>query len=618
MRKLYTLLLAVITLICVFNVPFAGAVSDNVVISQVQLGNSAASNEFVELYNNSSSEVEITDWCLYYASATSTKNGSKMSCFTVENNNLHLFLPGNSSAFLISNELSVAQPDLGSDLKFSATLSGAAGHVRLINGDGIEKDKLGWGSAAVSSEGDSPAAVPSSGSILSRKIFSTGKLQDTDLNSEDFELVLPQSDHTWGSIYEVQDICSNLDGIQYDLPEGYMLELGGTCSLPPVDICQNLDGLQTILPVGYLLDENGDCRVDVCLNLSGLQLVLPDGMELDDMGNCVPHDMCLNLTGPQSVIPDGYSKSGSDCVLNLLPLKLSELLPNAIGTDDGNEYIEIYNPNTSAVNLMNYVLYIGSNLEHFYSFPTGLAIGPGEYTAFYSDDIKFTLVNTTSRVTLRSLDNMFVDEAPYYSDPKDGMAWALIDDVWQYTNKPTPGGQNKSSYVEEVVVVASTLQPCAPNQYRNPETNRCKLIPTVSSNLVPCKVGQYRSEETNRCRNIASDVSNLVPCAEGQERNPATNRCRSVSAVLAASNLVPCKEGQERNPETNRCRNIASSDIPVAEFAVEQTSARPDNSIVWWSLAGVAVLAITYGVWEWRQEIGQLVKKVVSVLNRQK
>jgi hypothetical protein len=81
--------------------------------------------------------------------------------------------------------------------------------------------------------------------------------------------------------------------------------------------------------------------------------------------------------------------------------------------------------------------------------------------------------------------------------------------------------------------------------------------------------------------------------------------------------LAPCKEGQERNPETNRCRNVIG-DMPTASFAVEQTNARPDNSIVWWSLAGVGGLAIIYATWEWRQEIIQLVKKVANVLNKSK
>jgi hypothetical protein len=589
MRKLYVLALFVSILVASLSiVQSSHAISPNIVISQIQLGNAtSASNEFIEVYNNSATDVEITNWCLYYASATSIQNGSKLACFLVENSNIHLYLPAYSFAFAISNQLATATPTLGSDLKFSATLSGTAGHVRLIDSGGAEIDKVGWGTTAVSAEGASPAAVPSVGKVLNRKTIATNILQDTDVNGNDFEVVSPRTTYLYGSLYEVQDLCSNIIGIQMVLPDGYSVDTAGVCSSPPVDVCTNLDGLQTIMPSGYALDANGNCQIDVCQNLDGLQLILPDGMESDASGGCVMHDECSNLSDIQADIPDGYKReAGNNCMLNLLPLKITEMLPNAIGSDEGNEFIELYNPNDSDVNLSNYVFYVGANDTKFYSFPAGSQIGAGQYMAFSNDDIKFTLVNTTSSVRLSSADGTLIDETPVYDNPKDGMAWAVIDGVWQYTNQPTPGSVNLSSLV----------------------------VVTASSTLAPCKDGQYRSEETNRCRSIASDVADLVPCAEGEERNPDTNRCRSVTAVLGTSDLAPCKDGQERNPDTNRCRNVVSA-IPSAGYAPEQTSQSSNNYIVWWSLAGVGLAAISYGVWEWRQEIMRLGQKLGSFIH---
>jgi hypothetical protein len=49
------------------------AASDGIVISEVSMGSEdSASNEFVELYNNSSSAIDISSWSLYYRSATGT------------------------------------------------------------------------------------------------------------------------------------------------------------------------------------------------------------------------------------------------------------------------------------------------------------------------------------------------------------------------------------------------------------------------------------------------------------------------------------------------------------------------------------------------------------------
>ena len=212
---------------------------------------------------------------------------------------------------------------------------------------------------------------------------------------------------------------------------------------------------------------------------------------------------------------------------------------------------------------------------------------------------------------MSSVDGTLIDETPVYINPNEGMAWALINDVWQYTNQPTPGTVNVVALVEisSDLTITSNLVPCAANQYRSPDTNRCRLIATSSSILTPCKDGQYRSEETNRCRSIASDSTFLTPCDEGQERNPATNRCRSISAVLGTSDLAPCKAGQERNPATNRCRNVASA-IPTAKYKPEQTNESTNNYIIWWSLAAVLSVAIIYGIWEWRHEIKSLFRKI--------
>ncbi|MEI7917773.1 MAG: lamin tail domain-containing protein [Candidatus Saccharibacteria bacterium] len=644
MHKLYVIAIIIFSvIISLFIGQISNAISPNIVISQVQLGNAAsASNEFIQIYNNSSDSVEITNWCLYYASASSTQNGSKLTCFTVENDSLHIYLPGHGSLFAISNQYAISVPSLGSDFKFSATLSGTAGHVRLVDNLGAEVDKVGWGATAASAEGNSPVALPTTGKIMSRKIVNTNQRQDTDVNGTDFEAISPDANYAFGLIYEVQDLCINivgiqalipdnyqadaagicslipidicikLDGIQVVVPDGYTVDDVGNCTQIPVDVCLNLDGMQLVVPSGYGLDENSNCQPDVCQNIDGLQLVVPENMEVSD-GNCAWHDECLNLPDIQADLPNGYKHDAdNNCVLYLLPLKITELLPNATGSDNGNEFIEIYNSNDADVELTNYVIYVGTINPKMYSFPIGLHISPHQYLAFYNTDIEFTLVNTTSQVRLSSIDGVLIDETPAYDSPGDGMAWALIDGVWQYTNQPTPNDVNLPLLVEITPEVATetSLLPCPSGQYRNPDTNRCRLIVTTASTLAPCADGQYRSETTNRCRSIASDVVALVPCAEGQERNPDTNRCRSVTtAVLGTSDLTPCKEGQERNPDTNRCRNVVSA-IPDANYAPVQTTEPTNNYVVWWSLAGVGAVAIVYGLWEWRHEIVGLFHKI--------
>lgn len=611
MRKRFVIaMLAIFLTVCGLNVQAASAISPNLVISQIQLGDAvSASDEFIEIYNNSSTDTDITDWCLYYASASSTQVGNKLGCFVSSGDSFHLYLPSHAYAFAISTASRVNQPNIGSDITFSAGLSGTAGHVRIIDSQALEIDKIGWGLIATSPE-TMFAPVPTLGSVLQRKLVSTDQsLQDTDNNSTDFKIDSPKQSYSYGVIYEVKDLCKNISGVQATIPEGHIVDTGDNCALPPADVCTNIDGLQTTTLEGYEMDDDGLCQPDLCHNIVGLQVGIPNGQTQDNEGNCF-EDYCLNLDDIQSNIPDGYYvNSDGDCLLDLRPLRLNELLPNPEGSDKDNEFIEMYNPYNVAVSLAGYQLKIGIDSPKVYSFPDGAMVEAGDYITFSNLDIGYTLINSGGVVSLISEDNQIIDTIPTYVDAIDGMSWALLDGVWQYTNRPTPGSQNMPSTIQPVIettIVASNLKPCAPNQYRSLDTNRCRMVITTDSTMAPCKDGQYRSEITNRCRSIASDANTPSPCASNQERNPDTNRCH----LIASSNISPvdCKSGQERNPTTNRCRNVASTSIPTAGFSVEPIADSPTISIGWWIAGGIIIVAIGYGIWEWREEVVSFVR----------
>lgn len=619
MRKRYVLSwLASILAATLFVAQPSRASDPNIVISQIQLGNVASAyNEFIEIYNNSPADIEITNWCLYYVSATTAQTANELACFLPGNDSIHLFLPSHSFAYAISNQLALSTPNLGSDLKFTEALSGTTGYVRLLDVAGSDIDKVGWGAAAVSAEGASPVSAPPAGKVLQRKTSDSATFQDTNVNSADFESAMPRAVYVYGSISEMQDMCRNLAGIQESVPIDYTVDQTGNCLPSPVDICPNLDNLQLVLPPGYELDEAGSCLPDVCTNLAGLQRALPEGKQLDQSGACVDYDECANLSGIQAVLPGGYKLMADGmCMLDLLPVNITELLANPYGSDTGQEFIELYNPNDIAIDLGLYALAVGAVTPKLYSFPVGSRIEALSYLVFFNSDIPYTLVNTSSRVAVMTVDGVVVDAPPAYADAKDDMAWALIDGTWQYTNQPTPGNGNVPSFVEsdETAATTSNLASCASNQYRSPETNRCRLLAVASSVLAPCKDGQYRSEATNRCRSIAGDAGALVLCSDDQERNPETNRCR----LIATADTAPtaCKQGQERNPATNRCRTSVA--ISAAAYPVEPVDVRTGGYIGWLAVGSVGVLAVGYGVWEWRSEIAQATQKLRSFFHHKK
>lgn len=263
-------------------------------------------------------------------------------------------------------------------------------------------------------------------------------------------------------------------------------------------------------------------------------------------------------------------------------LYISELLPNPKGSDTGNEFIELYNADLDTpVMLDGYSLRVGSSLDKEYQFPEGTVLQPGEYRAFYNDAVKFTLVNSASAVQL-VYDGEAVGDIVQYESTEEGRSWSLVGGEW-VLGVPTPGAANEEYVGSPVTAVAtqeeSGLKPCAENQYRSPETNRCRKLETASASLTPCGPGQERNPETNRCRNIATTDSTPKPCAEGQERNPETNRCRKIVQMTTADHAV---------------------------LAATEEKSSGLQWYAWAAMGGIVLAIIGYAVWEWRAELGQL------------
>lgn len=404
----------------------------------------------------------------------------------------------------------------------------------------------------------------------------------TTLNFYDFSYLYLPINQSSGNIVGGSDTITLVDGydIKIDSHNWQTSLVGGMVLERQVS---------SLLPLTYQdTDQVSDWHITS-------PLFIPDnGIEIRD----ADPDACPNIEGYQAVVPEGLEIGGSgNCREKLYSLRLWEIMPNASGSDMGKEFIEIYNPNNLDIDLSRYQLLIGQTLEKIYPFPAGSHISAHSYLSFTNAEVGFSLLNTSSRVQLQGEGDV-VDESPAYLDPDEDTSWGIVDGMWQYTNHPTPGSDNLSlgdlggeESPESENETTSSLKPCNENQYRSPETNRCRNLETATTKTqTPCKDGQYRSEETNRCRNIA----------------------------IASDEPAPCKEGQERNPETNRCRTIKV--VSQADYGVlgATTSKEANNWYIWLAIGGIILLALGYSVWEWRFEIGKLFHKLAGFVRIRK
>lgn len=114
------------------------------------------------------------------------------------------------------------------------------------------------------------------------------------------------------------DVCPNLEGDQYTIPEGYVVE-EGQCVLPPpppTDLCANIEGVQESVPEGLVQD--GDNCVeppppppvtDVCPNIEGDQATIPDGYH-DVDGQCIQDEVVVPPVTPPVDTGSSHSNSG--------------------------------------------------------------------------------------------------------------------------------------------------------------------------------------------------------------------------------------------------------------------------------------------------------------------
>lgn len=301
-------------------------------------------------------------------------------------------------------------------------------------------------------------------------------------------------------------------------------------------------------------------------------------------------------------------------------LQILEILPHArdcAPTDNDlacSDYIKVYNSTNTSVDLASYRLRTGHKSQSesiSNTFTWGHSLNPPMDELSLPAHSYFTLNTRNDGQALSITDSGgFVWLEDIYgtiayepivaypdaaSTTKIGKSWAFNGTSWQWSAAPQPNQPNY--FPPEIAMSGSTV--------------------AVESSLKPCAENQYRSPETNRCRNVATTASTTTPCKAGQERNPDTNRCRSVLA--SSTEPKPCQSGEERNPETNRCRKIPAT----ANGYVKGTSDKNDTANHFtWIVALAAAIAVGYAGYEWRHDIAlgfsRIKGKLAALVTRSK
>ena len=525
---------------------FGHYVGGGVVIGQVQPGRAPnATEEYIEIYNNTNEDIDVTNWCLEYSSASGATT-TRLGCLTPPQANWHLFLPAGQYALAVSTVFLHGQSaDFAYDLVFTAGMNDTGGHVRIVDAAKAEIDRIGWGTATMAEGAAAPR--PDAGTALSRVAMAVDSvmLQDTNNNAHDFELRHEGALNVYQQLREVFDVCGNLDDVQTTVPFGFEQDQDGLCYDPTITPGP-IDTTPTFSCEGVVISE---------------ALPNPAGVDADKE--------FIELHNPTNDYIDLYG-----CALRLGSGNARYVFTESIELEPG-QYAAFYD-SVTGITLPNAAggtisLVTAAGVETSVSYPANMA-----------DDTVWMQHDGVWQVSYAPSPNALNIVLPL---------------------KPCDAGQVRNEATGRCIAVAAALAEladCGEGRERNPETNRCRNIVIATTALADCGEGRERNPETNRCRNIASSTSALADCGEGRERNPETNRCRNVASASTA--LADCGEGRERNPETNRCRNIVASSSGIPTVRDVATGERADMT-GWWVAGGVLLLAAGYGIYEWRKDI---------------
>lgn len=117
-------------------------------------------------------------------------------------------------------------------------------------------------------------------------------------------------------------------------------------------------------------------------------------------------------------------------------VRISEILPNPVGQDTGNEWFELANRGSEPVNLFGWVVVVGNN---FFEFEENIELAPGEFRVFRG---LLSLRNSASQFTLLDFDGTVVDSLNY-PDLSEGVAFARTSrGEFAKTKLPTPNHAN--------------------------------------------------------------------------------------------------------------------------------------------------------------------------------
>lgn len=400
--------------------PLATALAEagpaGMLITELQTGGAGtgtATQEFVELYNASASDLDVTGWKLQYRAASKLPadpwpatsstaivcaSGSPVGCRVLAHSHSHIVMA--TSSMGITNALNL-----------NGGFADTGGQIRLVDTNGLVSDFVGYG-AAVDSE-TVPAPKPAGGESLKRKVDVSGLYLDTNNNLADFTLSCGQPSPG----FDQPILAGDANGCPL-----FVLPQPEPQPEPPADpVITDPEPADT--PTEDLPEQ-------------------PTPEQPPEEPAAEPQPELPPIT-PEPTPEPPITPTDEPPTPVMAPLEITEVFPDPASpqSDAADEFVEIYNPNDQPVSLTGYAIKTGGSFEHSVTLPD-VEVPAKAYVVVTSATTTLSLVNTGTAVRLVDVTGLVVSEAPTYLQALVGQSWIKNASEWAWTPTVTPGTSN--------------------------------------------------------------------------------------------------------------------------------------------------------------------------------
>ncbi len=427
-----------------------------ILITEVQLDTSTSSHEeYIELYNTTNLDINLENYKLtkytkskYCTGSDSTLVSSKYFSGTIK---AHDFFVITHKDFSYS---------VWHDLTFSGKNYTIAKNsaITLYDKNDVILDRVGFGSANCFD--GHPAQNPGKNESIERN-KKDGKYVDTDDNSADFHInkcpfpgnYLPTNLSTTLRINEIYpNPCSKKNDSDCVFEEEFIelynpdkISLKGWQLTDSSTISGNIDSVDVSTSPFIKLTKE---KYKFTLNNSNdiISLMSPDCSIVSQIHynkSQKGRSLNYNKSSWYNANPTPGTKNEIDPRTIAYPkLLLNEILPNPIGDENTDEFIELHNPNETAVNLKYWTLKDASKTG-IYTFAKDVFIAPKSYFAIYRKDFKFALNNSNETVSLIAPNEKTTSTVSYKS-AKENVSYNFAQNTnkWRWSKHLTPGYDN--------------------------------------------------------------------------------------------------------------------------------------------------------------------------------